>query len=86
MVGDLLEDVGVVGVEFGCIVEEVCKVVDLFDGGLLCECIFVLQCLSILVYIIDVEMFVVFVLVLDGNFGKVCYFLCRYVFVICEEL
>lgn len=84
--GDLLEDVGVAGVEFGRIVEEARKAADSLDGGLPRECIFVLQRLSILVHTIDAETFVVLALAPDGNLGKARYLLRRYALAIREEL
>ena len=82
----LMEDVGVAGVEFGRIVDEVRKASDSLAGGQPRECIFVLQRFTIVVHGVDDETFVALVLTPDGNLGKARYLIRRHLMAIRAEL
>jgi len=82
----LMSDVGVAGVEFGRIVDEVRKASDSLAGGQPRECIFVLQRFTVVVHGVDDETFVALVLEPDGNLGKARYLIRRHLMAIRAEL
>ena len=82
----LIEDVGVAGVEFGRIVDDVRKASDSLAGGHPCECIFALSRFTIVVHAVDDDIFVALVISPDGNLGKARYLIRRHLIAIREEL
>jgi predicted regulator of Ras-like GTPase activity (Roadblock/LC7/MglB family) len=84
--GILIEDVGVAGVEFGRIVDEVRKASDSLAGGQPRECVFLLQRFTIVVHGVDDDTFVALVQAPDGNLGKARYLIRRQLIAIRAEL
>ena len=82
----LLDDVAVVGVEFGRIVDEVRKASDSLSAGPPRECVFVLRRFTLVVHAVDDETFVALVLAPDGNLGKARYLIRRNLMAIRAEL
>jgi predicted regulator of Ras-like GTPase activity (Roadblock/LC7/MglB family) len=82
----LIEDVGVAGVEFGRIVDEVRKASDSLAGGQPRECVFLLQRFTIVVHGVDDDTFVALVQAPDGNLGKARYLIRRQLIAIRAEL
>ena len=82
----LLDDVGVAGVEFGRIVDEVRKASDALSGGQPRECVFALQRFTIVVRGVDDDTFIALVLTPDGNLGKARYLIRRHLIAIRAEL
>jgi predicted regulator of Ras-like GTPase activity (Roadblock/LC7/MglB family) len=81
-----IEDVGVAGVEFRRIVDEVRKASDSLAGGQPRECVFVLQRFTVVVHGVDEETFVALVQAPDGNLGKARYLIRRHLLAIRAEL
>lgn len=84
--GARISDVGVAGVEFGRIVDEVRKASDSLAGGQPRECIFVLQRFTVVVHAVDDETYVALVLAPDGNLGKARYLIRRHLMAIRAQL
>ena len=82
----LIEDVGVAGVEFGRIVDEVGKASDSLSGGEPRECVFALTRFTVVIHGVDDETFVALVISPDGNLGKARYLIRRHLMAIREEL
>ena len=82
----LIEDVGVAGVEFGRIVDEVRKAADSLAGGPPRECVFALTRFTVVIHGVDDETFVALVITPDGNLGKARYLIRRHLMSIRGEL
>ena len=82
----MIEDIGVAGVEFGRIVDEVRKASDSLSGGQPRECVFALQRFTVVVHGIDDDTFVALALSPDGNIGKARYLIRRNLEAIRQEL
>ena len=83
---EMLEDIGVAGVEFGRILGEVRKASDSLAGGPARECVFALQSFTIIVHQVDEENFVALAITSDGNLGKARYLIRRHLIAIREQL
>ena len=81
-----VEDIGVAGVEFGRILDEVRKASDSLAGGPASECVFALQHFTVIVHQVDEENFLALAIAPDGNLGKARYLLRRNLLPIREEL
>ena len=67
------EDIGIAGVEFGRILDEIRKAADALGGGPLRETVVVLARFQLVFRAVDDETFLVVVLAPDGNLGKARY-------------
>jgi len=84
--GEGVEDIGIAGVEFGRILDEVRKASDSLEGGPVRECVFSLGRFSLVVHAVDAEFFLAVALRPDGNLGKARYLIRRHMIAIREEL
>lgn len=84
--GPLAEDIGVAGVEFSRILEEMRKAADALGGGAVVETVAVLAKFSLIFRSVDAETFLVVVVAPDGNLGKARYLMRRQLLAIRQEL
>jgi predicted regulator of Ras-like GTPase activity (Roadblock/LC7/MglB family) len=84
--GPLSEDIGVAGVEFSRILEEMRKAADALGGGAVVETVAVLARFSLIFRSVDAETFLVVVVTPDGNLGKARYLMRRQLLAIRQEL
>jgi predicted regulator of Ras-like GTPase activity (Roadblock/LC7/MglB family) len=84
--GPLSEDIGVAGVEFSRILEEMRKAADALGGGAVVETVAVLARFSLIFRSVDAETFLVVVVTPDGNLGKARYLMRRHLLAIRQEL
>jgi predicted regulator of Ras-like GTPase activity (Roadblock/LC7/MglB family) len=84
--GPLAEDIGVAGVEFSRILEEMRKAADALGGGAVVETVAVLSKFSLIFRSVDAETFLVVVVAPDGNLGKARYLMRRQLLAIRQEL
>jgi len=84
--GPLSEDIGVAGVEFSRILEEMRKAADALGGGAVVETVAVLANFSLIFRSVDAETFLVVVVAPDGNLGKARYLMRRQLLAIRQEL
>jgi len=80
------DEVGVLGVELGRILEEMRKAVDSVEGGLLEEVTVRMSRSCVVLRTVDAETFLVVLLAPDANIGKARFMARRYLPAIREEL
>ena len=72
-----MEDIAAAGVEFGRILDEVRKASDSLGGGGVEEAFFSLSAFSLIVRVIDADIFLALAIAPDGNVGKARYLMRR---------
>ncbi|MDJ0869394.1 MAG: roadblock/LC7 domain-containing protein [Myxococcota bacterium] len=84
--GELGEDVGAAGVEFGRILDEMRKAADALSAGRLNEAVVGLSRYWLLFRTVDDELFVVLALLPDANVGKARFLVRRHLLELQEQL
>ncbi len=84
--GELGEDVGAAGVEFGRILDEMRKAADALSAGRLNEAVVGLSRYWLLFRAVDDELFVVLALLPDANVGKARFLIRRHLLELQEQL
>ncbi len=84
--GELGEDVGAAGVEFGRILDEMRKAADALSAGRLNEAVVGLSRYWLLFRAVDDELFVVLALLPDANVGKARFLVRRHLLELQEQL
>lgn len=84
--GELGEDVGAAGVEFGRILDEMRKAADALSAGRLNEAVVGLSRYWLLFRTVDDELFVVLALLPDANVGKARFLIRRHLLELQEQL
>lgn len=84
--GPLREDIGIAGIEFSRILDEIRKAADSLDAGAMTETVVSLARMQLVFRPIDEEIFLAVVLLPDGNLGKARYLIRRYLSQIRQEL
>ena len=75
--GPLTEDLATAGIEFGRILDDIRKASDALSGGAVREAVVVLARFTLLISMVDEDVFLVLVLGADGNIGKARYLIRR---------
>ena len=81
----LEDEFSAAGVEFGRILDEIRKVADALNGGMLRETVVSLARFTLIFQTVDDEFFLVLALLPDGNLGKARYLIRRHLPAIREE-
>jgi predicted regulator of Ras-like GTPase activity (Roadblock/LC7/MglB family) len=84
--GPLAEDIGVAGVEFGRILDDIRKAADSLAGGAVKETVVLLSRFTLVFRPVDEDIFLVLVLAPDGNLGKARYLIRRQLLAIRQNL
>ncbi|MCC6641218.1 MAG: roadblock/LC7 domain-containing protein [Deltaproteobacteria bacterium] len=81
-----VDDMAAAGVEFGRILDEIRKVADALDGGVLGEVVVTLARFTVVLRVIDADSFVALALAPDGNLGRARYLVRRHLLALREEM
>lgn len=80
------EDMGAAGAEFGRILDEIRKVADTLDGGMLQEAVVSLTRFTLVLRGVDADTFLVLALAPDANLGRARYLVRRHLLALREEM